>query len=171
MKYQYSGSYLNQHPHVTSPRPKIRLRYVYDQCTYTFHVRNVHTLLFTFLSLRLLDRRWERHNFLLSWLFHLTPPRAAPFRKLLVWPRQAPKIDLLRPSPNLNQLFLSNSQILSPSLLGMTSFTSPVFFSYLGFFIVKSVIVPSSPRARVNICTQCLHLTNPCTKPKGSQPN
>ena len=27
------------------------------------------------------------------------------------------------------------------------------------------------PRARVNTCTQCVHLTNPCTKPKGSQHN
>ena len=47
----------------------------------------------------------ERHNFLLCRLFNLTPPRAAPRRKLMVWPRRAPKIDLLRPSPNLNSLF------------------------------------------------------------------
>ena len=39
-----------------------------------------------------------------------------------------------------------------------------------GVFIVTSVIVTSTP-TRVNTCTQCVHLTNPCTKLKGSQPN
>ena len=39
-----------------------------------------------------------------------------------------------------------------------------------GVFIVTSVM-SHPPRTRVNTCTQCLHLTNPCTKPKGSQPN
>ena len=79
-------------------------------------------LLFTFLSLRFFDMRRERYNFLLCWLFHLTPPRAAPRGKRLIWPRRAPKIDLLRPSPNLNSCVesqltvFSNSKILSSSL-------------------------------------------------------
>ena len=81
-----------------------------------------------------------------------------------------PKIDYLPLASNLNSLFFSNSKILSPSLPGMTSFTSPVHF-LSGFFIVTSVIVTSTPHTRVNTYTQCVHLTNPCTKPKGSQPN
>ena len=90
----------------------------------------------TFLSLRFFDmwRGRDTKKFLLCWLFHLTPPRAAPRPKLLVWPRRAPKIGLLRPSPNLNSLFFSNSKILGPSLPGMTSFTSPVLFSIWGFY-------------------------------------
>ena len=59
-------------------------------------------LFITFLSLRLFDMRRERHNFFLCWLFHLTPPRAAPRRKLLVWPRWAPKINFLPLASNLN---------------------------------------------------------------------
>ena len=130
----------------------------------------------TFLSLRFFNMRRERHNFFLSWLFHLPPPRVAPHRKLLVWPLQAPKIDFLRPSPNLNSLVRSLNlnlltqpmcghpvdpnrsrwgetknwlpsfrlesqltvffkfQILSPSLLGMMSFTSLVLFPIWGIY-------------------------------------
>ena len=41
--------------------------------------------------------------------------------------------------------------------------------SYLGFYcdISDCHIRP----ARMNTCTQCVHLTNSCTKQKGSQPN
>ena len=61
-------------------------------------------LLFTFLSWRFFDMRRERHNFFLCWLFHLTPLRAAPRCKLLVWSRRAPKNQL--PSSNVeSQLF------------------------------------------------------------------
>ena len=124
-------------------------------------------LLITFCSLRFFDMRRERHNFFLCWLFHLTPPRVAPHHKLLVWPWQAPKINFLPLASNLNSLFFSNSKILSPSLPGMTSFTSLVSFPISGFYcdICDCHIRP----VHVNTCTQCVHLTNPCTKPKGSQ--
>ena len=109
----------------------------------------------------------EKYNFFLSWLFHLTPQRAAPRRKLLVWPRCAPENLLLSSSveSQLSGVFFSNCKILSQSLQGMTSFTPRSYFLSV-FFIVTSVIVTP-----VNTCTQCVHLTNPCAKPKGSQPN
>ena len=49
--------------------------------------------------------RRERHNFFLCWLFHLTPPFAAPRRKLVVSPRRTPKINYLPLASNLNCFF------------------------------------------------------------------
>ena len=42
--------------------------------------------------------------------------------------------------------------------------------SYLGF-LLWHLWLSHPPRTRMNTCTQCVYLTNPCTKPKGSQPN
>ena len=130
-------------------------------------------LFITVLSLRFFDMRRERHNFFLCWLFHLTPPRAAPRCKLLVWPRRAPKIDLLRPSPNLSSLFFcfffkfENPQ---PITSGYDVIHVPGSISCLGF-LLWHLWFSQPPCARVNTWTQCVHLTNPCTKPKGSQPD
>ena len=60
--------------------------------------------------------------------------------------------------------FFLNSKI--PSLQGMTSFMSPVPFFYLGF-LLWHLLLSHPPRVCVNTCTQCVHLTKPCTKPKG----
>ena len=119
-----------------------------------------------------------------------------PHRKLLVWPRRAPKIDLLvrslnlnftnartsrrpklisprrapkinlpRLSPKLNYCFFFKSPT-SSALPGMTSFTSPVPFSSLGF-LLWHLWLSHPPHACINTCTQLTHaLTNPCTKRK-----
>ena len=42
--------------------------------------------------------------------------------------------------------------------------------SYLGF-LLWHLWLSHPPRMCVNTCTQCVHVTNPWTKPKGSQPN
>ena len=42
--------------------------------------------------------------------------------------------------------------------------------SYLGF-LLWHLWLSHPPSSSVNTCTQCVHLANPCTKPKGSQPN
>ena len=121
-------------------------------------------LLFTFLSWRFFDMKRERHNFLLCWLFHLTPPRATPRCKILVWHRRAPENQLPFSSVESQLLFFfSNPQILSPSLPGhdVIHIPSPIFS--LGFFYCDI--------CDCHTCTQYVHLTNPCTKPKGSQPN
>ena len=97
----------------------------------------------------------ERHDFFLCWLFHQTPPRAALCCKLLVWPRRAPEIDFLPLASNLNSVF-SKSKILSPSLPGMTSFTSPVSFPIWRFYcdICDCHIRPAHAwTPALNVCT------------------
>ena len=59
----------------------------------------------------------------------------------------------------------------SSALLGMTSFTSPVLLSIWVFYCFYHLWLSHPPRTHVNTWTQCVHLTNPCTKPKGSKPN
>ena len=114
-------------------------------------------LFITFLSLSFFGIRRERHNFFLCWLFHLTPSRAAPRRKLLVSPRGAPENQL--PSSTVEcPLFclFSNPKILSPSLPGMTSFTSPVTLSIRGFYcdICDCHILPARAwTPALNVCT------------------
>ena len=46
----------------------------------------------------------------------------------------------------------------------------PSLISYMGF-LLWHLWFSHPPRERVNTCTQCMHRTNPCIKPKGSQPN
>ena len=45
----------------------------------------------------------------------------------------------------------------------MTTFTSPVTFPTWGF-LLWHLFLSHPPRSQVNTCTQCVHLTNPCTK-------
>ena len=107
-------------------------------------------------ELRFFDMRRERHNFFLCWLFHLTPPHVSPRRKLLAWPRQAPKIDYLPLDSNLNSCFFSNPKILSSSLPGMMSFTSMVSFPIWGFYcdIYDCHIRPTCAwTPALNLCT------------------
>ena len=105
-------------------------------------------------------RHEERETQFLSMLTFPSDPRC----KLLVWPRRAPKIDLLRPSPNLNSVFF---QIPKSSAHRFRAWRH----SRTRFFLLWHLWLSHPPRARVNSCTQCVHLTNPCTKPKGFQLN
>ena len=64
---------------------------------------------------------------------------------------QVRKINSLRQSPNLNSLLLFKiTKNPSPSLPGMTSFTSPIHF-LPGVFIVTSMIVTSSPHTHEHL--------------------
>ena len=74
-------------------------------------------------------------------------------------------------NPNLNSFLLFKiTKNPSPSLPGMMSFTSPVQFPIWGFYC--DICDFTHPlHACVDTCTQCVHLTNPCTNPKGSKPN
>ena len=135
---------------------------MFVECSYAYRnpknlkLVQVWNFLFTFLSLRFFDMR-ERHNFFLCWLFHLTPPRAAPHCKLLVCPRQAPENQLPSSSVESQQtFFFSNPKILSPSLPSMMSFTSPVLFSIWGFYcdICDCYIRPTCVWIpALNVCT------------------
>ena len=110
-------------------------------------------LLFTFLSLRFSDMRRERHNFFLGWLFHLTPPHAAPHHKLLVWLRWALENQL--PSSSVKSQLTVFFKFQNPQLTGMMTFMSPGPISYQGFFIVTSVIVTSTPHAHEHLHSMC----------------
>ena len=135
------------------------------------------TLLLPSLSLGFRHEERETHNFSMltvrpssafNSLTQQTCARTPRSTNSLVSP--GPK-NQLASSKSKSQIiaFIQNHSDPSPSLQGMTPFTSPVLFPS-GVFIVTSVIVTST-RARMNTCTQCVHVTNPCTKPKGSKPN
>ena len=95
-----------------------------------------------------------------------TIARAHPAVHKVTGLAQVWKINLLCLSSNLNSLLLCKiTKNPRPSLPGMTSFTSPVKFPIWGFYCDCHIAC-----MHVNTCTQCVHLTNPCTKPKGSKP-
>ena len=80
------------------------------------------------------------------------------------------KINSLRLSSNLNSLLLFKiTKNPSPSLPGMTSFTSPSFISYLGFLLWHLWLSYPPSHTPLNTCVNVC--TYPCTKPKGSKPN
>ena len=121
----------------------------------------------TFLSLRFFDIRKERHtNFFLCWLFHLTPPRAAHFvdpnwSRLGETKKRLPS-SRLESQPTRSEFksqltaFFSNPKILSSSLSGMTSFTSPVLFPIWDFYcdICDCHIRPARAwTPALNVCT------------------
>ena len=141
-----------------------------------------------FLSLRFFNTRRESHNFFLSWLFvhrqlstHWLNQRAAHFVDLN-WSRRGETKNRLALSKSKSQLSRSEfkSQLTAffffkfqnPQLVvsGRDVIHVPCSISYLGF-LLWHLWLSRPPRTRVNTCTQCVHLTNPCSKPKGSQPN
>ena len=130
----------------------------------------------TFFKFRFSTRR-KRDTIFLCWLFvHRQLSTHWPNQHACALPQftnlsgltQVRKINSLRLNPNLNSLFLFKiTKNPSPSLLGMTSFTSPVSFPICGFYcdICDCHIFPARTNTCVNICTY------PSTKPKGSKPN
>ena len=100
-------------------------------------------------------REKETHNFFLCWLFHLTPPQTTGLAL-------ASSENCLSSSSVESQLTVFFQIPKSSVLPGMTSFTSLVPFPIWGFYCDISDC--HIRRLRVNTCTQCVHLTNPCTK-------
>ena len=123
--------------------------------------------LFEFKVFRYEER--ERDNFLLSWLFHLTPPRAAPLKTTgLASAKSKNRLALSKPKSQRTVFFqFPNPQ---PITSGHDVIHVPGHISYLGF-LLWHLWLSHPPCTCVNTCSQCVHLTNPCTKPKGSQPN
>ena len=113
----------------------------------------------TFFKFRFFDTRRERHNFSMltvrpSQLTDSANARAHPLDYNCPGLARVRKINSPRLSPNLNSLLLFKiTKNPSPSLPGMTSFTSPVIFSIWGF--VTSVTVTSSPHAREHLHSMC----------------
>ena len=111
-------------------------------------------LSFTFLSLRFFDMKREKHNFFLCWISIWPSPRAAPAANYWSGLGELRKSTCFVQAQISTRCFFSNPKILSPSLPGMTSYTSPVIFP-IWVFIVTSVIVTSSPRAREHLHSMC----------------
>ena len=71
------------------------------------------------------------------------------------------------PQDSTNRLSSTPPQILRAHFLCMTSFISLSHNFLSGIFILTSLNDTFSPRAYQHLCSS-LHLTSPCTKPKGS---
>ena len=127
----------------------------------------------TFFKFRFFDTRRERHTIFLCWLFvhrQLSNNARTP---------RSPQTGLASPrskkSTRFVQLQISTHCFYSKSLripvhrFRVWRHSYPQLHFLSGIFIVTSVIVTSSPRARVNTCVNVCN--NPCTKPKGSKLN
>ena len=102
------------------------------------------------------ERERERNNFLLCWLFHLTPPCAAPAANNLSGLGKLRKSTSFVQAQISTLCFFSNPQILSSSLPGVTSFTSPVSFPIWGLYcdICDYHIRPARAwTPALNVCT------------------
>ena len=122
------------HIHVQRYTTKIRIREIYLGNPEKHEIGSGTKLLFTFLSLKVFRYEEGETQFLSMLTFPSEPHHVRhPWRKLLVWPWWAPKIDFLRLSPNLNYCFFFKSPKTS-ALPGITSFTSPVLFTIWGFY-------------------------------------
>ena len=132
----------------------------------------------TFFKFRFFDTRRERQIFSMltvrpsSALTSLTQPtRARTPQSTLHWPRPGPKNQLVSSnSKSQLTLFIQNLEESQPIASGhdLIYIPNPIF--YLGF-LLWDLWLSLPPRTRVNTCTQCVHLTNPCTKSKGPKPN
>ena len=124
----------------------------------------------TFLTFRFSTRRERDTQFLLCWLLHLTQQRAVHHVDPtgLASPRLENQLASSRSKSQLTAFFQKSPKILSPSLLGMTSFTSPVSFPIRGFYydICDCHILPARAwTPALNVCPY------PYTKPNSSKPN
>ena len=90
--------------------------------------------------------------------------RAVPVAHKFVWPRWAPKVNLLLQRQELNSCFFSNPKIFSPRFWCVTSFTSLGPNSIWDFYLHISEWHILSARAWTPALM--LNLTNPCTKRK-----
>ena len=131
-------------------------------------------LLFTFLSLRFSDMRRERHN-----LSMLTVCPSSALNSLTQPTRGHPnwsgltQIKNRLPSSSVESqltVFFFKSQNPQPITSGHDVIHIPSLIFYLGF-LLWHLLLSHPPCICVNTYTQCVHLTNRCTKPKGSQPN
>ena len=115
------------------------------------------------LSLKVF-RHKERDTIFLCWLFHLHPH-----------PHNT--CDTCRKATRESTVFSRGRTQLTdffqnpPRVLPVHNIIDIPWSNFLsGIFILTSLNDTSSPRVRENL-RSCLHQTNPCTEPKGSQPN
>ena len=103
------------------------------------------------------------------WLFR-PPTRVAPATRPLAWLRRASESQPSSPGAELNSTdFLQNSQ--NPPRASGAWRHSHSLALFPIWAIVTSLSHTSASRARAWTPALMLHLSNPCTEPKGSQPN
>ena len=117
------------------------------------------TKLFVTFEFKGFSTQGEGHN-----LSMLTFPFAPP--PIMCGARSA-QIRLASPR---SQSQLTDFSQISAHASGAWRHSHPWSHPLSGIFIVISLNDTSAPRAREHL-RPCLHLTNPCAKPKGSQPN
>ena len=113
--------------------------------------------LFEFKVFRHEERERDTHNFFLCWLFHLTPTTCGtpPQTTSLASASFGNRLASSKPQISTKSFF-SNPKILSPSIPGITSFTSPVIFPIWGFYcdICDCHILPARAwTLALNVCT------------------
>ena len=144
----------------------------YTTFTKLVQVRNFIT--FELKVFRHEERERERDTIFLCWLLlHRqlsTNQRAALIAHKVVWSRSALNLDSLVRRQELNSLLFLQSQKSSAHASGAWRHSHPLVTFPICDFILTSVNDASSPHALEHLCS-CLHLTKPCTEPKGSHPN
>ena len=140
----------------------------YTTFTKLVQVRNFIT--FELKVIRHEERERHTQSFYAGCFYICSKPRAAPHLQTTGLASAGPESQPSRSDAGTQLTAFSQiPQILSPRFRCMTSFTPSGPISYLGF-ILTSVNDASSLHAREHL-RSCLHLTNPCTEPKGSHPN
>ena len=98
------------------------------------------------------------------WPHHVRHPAANSWSGL----GELRKINFFPLALNLNQLFFDFPESSAHRFRAWRHSRPRSYF--LSGVLLWHLWLSQPPCARVNTCTQCVHLTNPCTKPKGSQP-
>ena len=146
--------------YTTKNTTKIRICEIYIGNPEICEIGSAMKLFITFLSLRFFDMRWERHNFLLCWLFvhrqfstHWLNKRAAHF----VDPNWSRLGELWKSTcfvqAQISTLcFFSNSKFIS---FRARRHSRPRSHFLPGVFIATYVFVTSVPRAREHLHSMC----------------
>ena len=104
----------------------------------------------------------ERHNLFMTTFPSAPPPCVAPVAHKFVCSQWALKVTCLPRMLKFNQLTFLKSQLMLP-VHDVTHI--PGHILYPGFLLWHLCSMHAREHLR-----SCLHLTNPCTEPKGSQP-
>ena len=117
-------------------------------------------LFITFLSFKVL-RHKERYTLFLFWLFHFPHPIWCGTCPRLLWASESQPSSPRQVSTRLTDFF----KVLRASGPWRHSYLLALFSIWA---IVMSLSNMSAPRTQTPVLM--LHLSNPCTEPKGSQP-
>ena len=135
--------------------PKTRNWFRYETFIHLFEFK-------VFFDMR---RERETHTIFLCWLLLHRQLSTQPTRGA-----RSAQSRLASPRSESQLTAFLKSRKSSAHASGAWRHSQPLVTFTIWGFILASVNDASSPRAREHLCP-CLHLTNPCTEPKGSHPN